>query len=68
MRIVIREKRKKDGGNIIIRDFDHTKSYSLDKENLVLELTHEDTNHKVIYPLSYSEYVAIMPDTEVDNV
>ena len=67
MRIVVRNKHTKSMLTNIIRDFDHTVSYSFDKDNSVLEATNEDTNYKVIYPLGCNEYITIQPD-EDNNV
>ena len=66
MRVIIRSKVIKSSLTNVKRDFNHVQAYSLDKENLVLELTHENTNYKSIYPLGYGEYVTIQPDTEKD--
>ena len=66
MRVFIRQKRTKDMKTNVIRDFQHTVSYSYDKNNNVLEVTNEDTNYKVIYPLGCSEYITIQPDEDND--
>lgn len=68
MRIIIRAKGIKSNLTNVKRDFTHCSAYSFDKENMVLELTHENSNYKAIYPLSCDEYVTISPDTEDDNV
>ena len=65
MRVIIRNKHTKSTVTNVIRDFDHTDSYSLDNENMVLELTCENCNYKAIYPLSCNEYVTIQPDEDV---
>ncbi len=66
MRVIIRNKHTKSTFTNVIRDFDHTASYSLDKENMVLEMTHINCNYKSIYPLSCNEYVTIQPDEDVE--
>ena len=68
MRVVIRQKATKSVLTNIKRDFDHTKAYSLDKQNMVLELEYENTNYKAIYPLSCDEYITIQPDEEEQDV
>ena len=68
MRVVIRQKATKSVYTNIKHDFDHVKAYSLDKQNMVLELENENTNYKAIYPLSCSEYVTIEPDEEEQDV
>ena len=66
MRVVVRNKHTKSMLTNVIRDFDHTASYSIDKDNSVLEVTHENSNYKVIYPLGCNEYITIQPDTDSD--
>lgn len=68
MRVIIRAKGTKSNLTNVKRDFTHCAAYSLDKENMVLELTHENTNYKAIYPLSCSEYITISPDEEEEDV
>lgn len=68
MRVTIRAKGTKSNFTNVKRAFTNCAAYSLDKENMVLELTHENTNYKVIYPLSCNEYITISPDEEEEDV
>ena len=68
MRIIIHSKGTKNNFTNIKRDFTHCSAYSLDKENMVLELTHENCIYKAIYPLSCNEYITISPDEEEEDV